>query len=158
MKIKLFFAILLMSFSFAYSQQAKQNLISALNEKNYELAETLIQQAIAENPKDLELHFLCSDVYLELGNNQKALEVMRQAEKISNKPFVLRKLANVLSINGNHTEAVRILRKLTNDEKKEISNWLVLVDVYLRADSISQAEIAVARALDMDKKKCRSKR
>jgi len=152
MKIKLFFAILLMSFSFAYSQQAKQNLISALNEKNYELAETFIQQAIAENPKDLELHFLCSDVYLELGNNQKALEVMRQAEKISNKPFVLRKLANVLSINGNHTEAVRILRKLTNDEKKEISNWLVLVDVYLRADSISQAEIAVARALDMDKK------
>lgn len=151
MRIKLILAFLMLTTAFAYGQQAKQQFISALNEKNYELAESYIPAALAENPKDLDLHLLCNDVYLELGKNNKALEVMRQAEKISSKPFVLRKLANTLSINGYHSEAVRILRKLTNDEKKEISNWLALVDVYLRADSINQAEIAVARALDMDK-------
>ncbi|MCX8054257.1 MAG: tetratricopeptide repeat protein [Ignavibacteria bacterium] len=151
MKFKLFFVLLLFSFSFSYAQQAKQNFLSALNEKNYELAESFIPAALAENPKDLDLHLLCNDVYLELGRNDKALEVIRQAEKISSKPPVLRKLANTLSINSYHSEAVKILRKLTIDEKKEISNWLLLVDVYLRADSLSQAELAVARVLDMDK-------
>ncbi len=151
MKFKLFFVLLLFSFSVSFAQQAKQNFLSALNEKNYELAESFIPAALAENPKDLDLHLLCNDVYLELGRNDKALEVIRQAEKISSKPFVLRKLANTLSINSYHSEAVRILRKLALDEKKEISNWLLLVDVYLRADSLSQAELAVARVLDMDK-------
>ncbi|HOQ48497.1 MAG TPA: tetratricopeptide repeat protein, partial [Candidatus Kapabacteria bacterium] len=151
MKFRLFFVLLLFSFSVSFAQQAKQNFLSALNDKNYELAESFIPAALAENPKDLDLHLLCNDVYLELGRNEKALEVMRQAEKISSKPFVLRKLANTLSINSYHSEAVRILRRLALDEKKEISNWLLLVDVYLRADSLNQAELAVARALDMDK-------
>lgn len=151
MKFRLFFVLLLFSFSVSFAQQAKQNFLSALNDKNYELAESFIPAALAENPKDLDLHLLCNDVYLELGRNEKALEVMRHAEKISSKPFVLRKLANTLSINSYHSEAVRILRRLALDEKKEISNWLLLVDVYLRADSLNQAELAVARALDMDK-------
>lgn len=156
MKITIFVALLLLSFSTAFSQNAKNDMINALGESNYELAETFIANALIENPKDVELFLLAGDVYLELEKNDLALATYKAAEKISSKPFVLRKLANGMSAAGLHTDAVKMLRKLTLDEKKEVANWLVLADVYIRADSISQAELAVTRAREMDDKNVRA--
>lgn len=156
MKITLYVAMLLLSFSIAFSQNAKQDMINALGESNYELAETFITNALAENPKDLDLHLLAGDVFMELGKFEQALNTYRAAERISKKSNVLRKVADGLSATGNHPEAVAMLRKLTNDEKKEAANWLVLADVYIRADSIKQAELAITRAREMDSKNVRA--
>ncbi len=149
-------ALLLFSISIAYSQNAKKGFIDALNQQNYELAESLIQQALSENAKDLDLHLLAGDVYLELGKNEQALATFRAAERISKRPNVMRKVALGLSANKNFSEAVNILRRLTNDEKNEVENWLLLADVYISADSIRQAEMAVTRAREMDRNNVRA--
>lgn len=150
MRITTFALMLFLSVSIAFSQTAKENMIAALNESNYELAQTFIEPALTENPKDLDLFLLAGDVYIELEKYTKALEVFKRAEDIKDKPNVMRKLAQAYSLTGNHPEAVKILRELTKEEKKEAQNWLVLADVYIHADSITQAESAVARARELD--------
>jgi len=156
MKKTLVAVLLLFSISIAYSQNAKKEFRDALNLQNFELAESLIRQVLSENSKDVDLHLLAGDVYLELGKSEQALATFRAAEKLSRRPFVMRKLALGLSANKYIAEAVNILRRLTNEEKNEVENWLLLADVYIAADSIRQAEIAVTRAREMDRNNVRA--
>ncbi len=151
MRITTYVALLFLSISMAFSQNAKEQFMFAVNEGNFELAETHISAALSENPKDIDLHLLAGDIFIELGKFNKAVETYRLAEKISRKPNVMRKLAGGLSMAGDFPEAVKMLRKLTVDEKKEAENWIALANVYVLADSIGQAELAIARAREIDK-------
>ena len=144
--------ILIISSSLGFSQSAKDNLRSAVKNKEYIEASNYISEAISDNPKDLDLHILCGDLYFEIEKLDSALILYRKADDISsNESKVLRKIGRTLSYMGRHQEAIKILNDLVRRKKDDVYNHLELGSAYIKADSLSQAELTITRAREMNR-------
>lgn len=123
-------------------QIAREYLASndVLNAAPYVLA------AVKDDPKNVEVLLLAGDVYNELEKKDSALIFYQQAEKISDKPAIIRKVALALSAVGQHKEAISKINEAVADDKNDVYNYLTLGQVYINADSLQKADIAIRRA------------
>lgn len=123
-------------------QIAREYLASndVLNAAPYILA------AANEDPKNVEVLLLAGDVYNELEKKDSALIFYERAEKVSDKPAIVRKVALALSAVGRYKEAVDKANKAVADDKNDVYNYLTLGQIYINADSLQKADIAIRRA------------
>lgn len=108
--------------------------------------------AVKESPKNVEVLLLAGDIYLEMEKADSAVQFYQKAEDIDDKPLVLRKLGKGLSRAGKFTEAVKTVKKAIKKDDKDAYNLLALADVYIKADSLKQAEMTIISAKDINKK------
>lgn len=136
-----------------FAESAVDRVKKALEEKDYEAAAANVPAALAEKPKDFDLHILAGDIYMELGKPDEAISAYKKAVDIDDEETEgLRKLGLAYSAKGNHTEAVKQIRRAIKEKEKEAANYLALSQAYIAADSLVNAEIAINRALELDKK------
>lgn len=132
----------------------KKDFMTSLENSDYVTAASLIPELIKNNPKDIQLHLLAGDVYLELKEYQKAHELFDEADDLDgNEPTTLRRLAIAKSYIGENEESIEILKELIEDEDDEDKNidiMLTLAEVYIRLDSIDNAELYITKAKKID--------
>lgn len=136
----------------AYSQSAEKMLMELYNNQEFDAAAKHIPDAMNEKPKDFDLLMLCGDIYFELENLDGAMSAYQRAYKVDDKPVVMRKIGRIMSMQGNHLEAIKYLRKTVDEDKKDLYSYLELAQAFIRADSLTQAELAITRAREIDRK------
>ncbi len=145
--------ILFFAAQLAFSQSPKDMVEDLADEKKYAEAVKHIPDAVKKNWKDEDFLFLCGNIYFELNNYDKALEMYERVEKIEgDEPYILRKKGEVLSLMDKHKEAFKALKEAIEEDEKDVQSYLALANAYIRADSINQAEMTITKAKGMDKK------
>lgn len=141
------------SFAFnAYSQSALEQMKSFVSEGSYEKAANLIPDAVAKEPKNLSLMIYAADIYLELNKYAEAVKLLEKAKDIDDTPDVLLKLGDALAYNGKLEEGLKFVNKAIKEDKNNAFYYMVLGNIYLRADSVQQAKLMFGRAREIDKK------
>lgn len=135
-----------------YSQSITEQIEGYVKNKDYSEAAKLIPDALSENRKNLDKIVLFGDIYMELEDYKNAVEMYKKADDIDGgEPWIMRKLGRSLSFFGKHPESIKTLKEVLSDEKDNVYNYLELANAYIKADSLSQAELLVTRAREMDK-------
>lgn len=121
-------------------------------ERDYLNAYPYALPAVKDSPKNVDVLLLAGDIYLEMEKADSAVQFYTKAEDIDDKTLVLRKLSKGLARAGKFTDAVKTAKKAIKKDEKDAYNHLALADVYLKADSLKQAEMTIIVAKDINKK------
>lgn len=146
LRIAAFLFCCLASATTAFAQSNLEKARTYLASNDYLNAAPHVVAAVNENPKNLEVLLLAGDVYRELEKLDSALMFYQRAEKIDDASNVLRKVAIALSELGKHTEAIAKMQEALKEDKDDVYNHLVLGQVYINADSLQRADLAIRRA------------
>ncbi|ROL56212.1 tetratricopeptide repeat protein [Bacteroidetes/Chlorobi group bacterium Naka2016] len=151
---KLIFAFVV--FFFAVSISAQDNLGSFLQyyrNKAFQEAYELLPSLVNQKYKDENIYVAFGDVYFEFEKYDSAKIMYEKAYDIRNdREEILVKLAKSYSYLNLVDKAIKLLKDYL---KKNNDSWqasLELGYVYLRADSIRQAEYYISKARDLNKK------
>lgn len=145
-------AFLALSLSINLFAQNKSDEVRRLfGENEYEQAAALIPDALKENPKDAQFLSLCGDIYFELERYNEALDAYTKSEDRERNPQIMRKVGRTMSYLSKHKEAIEFLKETASRDKKDVYSVLELAYAYIKADSLSQAELLVTRAREMNK-------
>ncbi len=142
-------AVLLPATGFAQSNIDKAKQFVA--ERDYLKAYDYALSAVQEAPKNVDVLLLAGDIYLEMEKVDSAVGFYARAEDIDDKTVVLRKYAKALAHAGRFQDAVKYAKKAIKKDEKDAYNQLALAYVYLKADSLKQAEMTIIAAKDLNK-------
>lgn len=156
--MRLIIALIVFSFAFLHvkAQSTVERFKQAIIEKEYVEALSLTSQVISENPNSLELLGLAADVYVEMEYHAEAVKVLQAALEIeSNNVIFIRKYALALANTSKFTDAVNMMNKLFKKKgmDKNPDNLVALANIYLKADSLAQAEYTLLKARESDDKR-----
>lgn len=139
--------------SVALAASSKENFLELVKSKNYDEAVKFIPELAAHHSKDVNMLVTFGDVYFELENYAEASKYYAMAYKIDDEvPTVAQKYAKSLAQEKKYPEALKIMRAITKTHPKEITNYIVTAEIYIKADSLAEAEIQIDRARNIDKK------
>ncbi|MBK9250028.1 MAG: tetratricopeptide repeat protein [Ignavibacteria bacterium] len=144
------FAVLLPATGYAQSNFEKAKQFST--ERDYLQAYNFALPAVKEAPKNVEVLLLAGEIYLEMEKVDSAVQFLARAEDIDNSTNVIRKYAKALARAGKFQDAVKYAKKAIKKDEKDAYNQLALADVYLKADSLKQAEMTIIVAKELNKK------
>lgn len=151
--IKITTILLFLSLSAAFSQSSKETLRSNINAGDMEAALREIPDVLAQNPDDFDVLMMAGDVYMDYDRYADAIKMYDRASKENRRSSEARlKLAKSLSLSGNIKNALETINDAIKRDEKNLTLTLELANIYLRADSLSQAELVITRAREMDKK------
>jgi tetratricopeptide (TPR) repeat protein len=137
----------------ANAQTSKDEFLKLVNEKRVDEASKLINQVEQAYPKDFDVLVAIGDVYSELEKYPEAVNFYAKAYDIHDDNQVLnRKYSLALADAKNFKEAFKLIRRTIKDNPKVIENYLTASEVFIRADSLSEAEIEIDRAREIDPK------
>lgn len=121
--------------------------------KAYQEAYELLPSLVNQKYKDESIYVAFGDVYFEFEKYDSAKIMYEKAYEIrDDREEIIIKLARAHSFLKETDKAIKLLKDYL---KKNIDSWsasLELGYVYLRADSLKQAEYYIARARDLNKK------
>ncbi|OGU56881.1 MAG: hypothetical protein A2X64_02510 [Ignavibacteria bacterium GWF2_33_9] len=133
------------------AQNSIDEFYRLVTNKDFEAAQEMIQQVSTEKPKDLKLLTTCGDVYFELEKYQDALKYYAKAYDIEDEnQEINRKYALTLASVNDFNKALKIINQTIKDNKKEVQNYLTASEIYIKADSLTEAEIEIDRAMALD--------
>ncbi len=146
--------ILFLAFD-ANAQQNTANLKKAMGENDFNEASKYAISASkeAKDSKNLEVLVMCGDAYLNIDNPDSAMYFYKMANDIkSSKPFIMRKIGNVLRIKGQTKEAIKILKDAVSEDKKDQTSYLSLADAYIADKNMKDAEVTINQAKKLNDK------
>ncbi len=136
------------------AQNTKDEFYNYLENSEYPAAAELIPQLIENNPKDVPIHLIAGDVYMELREYENAHKMYEMADDIDRRePKTLRKLALAKSYINEYEEAIEIMKDLIDDERdddKNIENFLTIADIQIRNGNDDEAELYITKAKRID--------
>lgn len=136
-----------------FSQKSTDEFYRLIGEKNFEAAQQMIQQVSSEHPKDYKLQTACGDVLYELEKFKEAVVYYSKAYEIEDDDqMVSRKYAMGLAEAGDINKALKIIKQTIKNNPKVVDNYLTASEIYIKADSLSEAEIQIDRAMGIDPK------
>ncbi len=135
----------------ANAQSDKDTFLQLIKEKNYDQASKMIDQIAKAYPKDFQVLVAIGDVYYELEKYTEAVKYFAIAYDIDDGNQELnRKYSLALADAKNFKEAFKIIRQTIKDKPKEIQNYLTASEVFIKADSLTEAEVQIDRARAID--------
>ena len=141
-----------LAFNIVSAQSTADRLKNYAKNNDYNEALALIPDAIRENPKDAGLFILCGDIYFEMEKLDSALIMYKKSDDIKgDQPVTMRKIARTLSYQGKSMEAIKEIKDAIDEDQEDVSSYLELGRIYLRADSINQAELVITKAREKNK-------
>jgi tetratricopeptide (TPR) repeat protein len=121
--------------------------------KAYQEAYELLPSLVNQKYKDEMIYLAFGDVYFEMEKYDSARIMYQYAYDIrDDREEIVVKLARAYSYTKDVSKAVKLLKDFL---KKNNDSWLCNLElgyVYLRADSLKQAEYYIAKARDLNKK------
>lgn len=134
-----------------YAQSSTDLFKKYFSEKNYEEAKKYSSAAAIENPRNLDLMMNIGFLWRELEQYDSALVYFKKAFDIKdNDAKVVQNYAMALADVKNFPEAVRIINQAIKREKNNYQNYLTAAEIYIKADSLTQAELSINRAREID--------
>lgn len=153
-KLSIIFLALLLAAGNTYSQGGYDEINRLYEQKEFMQAAELIPDAVKQDFENLKLFVLAGDVYFELERYEDANLMFEKADnKDGGEPYILKRLGNTQSMLGNHIKAIEYLREAIDelDKKESKAEYkLALAKAYIKADSLSQAELLVTQVKDED--------
>ncbi len=157
MKYFLILIGIVLSFNYAVSQTSDE-LLKAVEQKDFEKAIQLIPQSITENPKDAMIYFVAGTVYLEMDKYNDAVNMFKKAVEYDKKNIDARiKLAHALTLSDNRDEAMSVLKEAKDRDENNIFILLEMANVYLlkenlTSEDLTKAELLITQARELNKK------
>lgn len=146
-------AISILSISIAFAQNSATRFKSLVNQKDFEKAGEIAQNALNENPNDFDLAILVGDVFFELEEFNKAFDAYSKARSINSRDNrAAAKVANALVALGRPQEAIDDIRKLLERDRRNVELLLALANAYLANGETRKAEMQVTNARSIDNK------
>lgn len=152
---KYLFIFLLVCFSSMqlFSQSAYEQMKQKVAENDYEAARELIDAAVSENAKNIEVRLLAGDIYVEFRNFEAASLQYMAAVDIDDENWVaVRKAAVTLAEIGKFEEAEELAEDAIEEDEDNIDNRLTLAEVYIKAGNFEDAELTITQARELDRK------
>ena len=148
--ISTLFAIIVLS-PMLFAQSSADMFLKYYNEKNFEEAIKHSFAAANENPKNLDLIMKIGTLYRELEQYDSALVYFHKAYNLKdNDPTVIQNYAVALADVKNFPEAVKIINQAIKRDKNNYQYHLTASEIYIKADSLTQAELSINRAREID--------
>lgn len=145
--------ILLLIAQLTFSQITKDNFLELVRQKKFEDAAKYIPDIATNYSKDAQMLATFGDVYFELEQYDEANRYYSAAYKINNDDSkVAQKYATSLAQLKKFQEAVKVIRAIIKENPKDIYNYITAAEIYIKADSLAEAEIQIDRARNIDKK------
>jgi superkiller protein 3 len=153
-------AILIASFLFLCTQlsltaqNAAEQMKKAVLEQEFVQALKFAGTALRENPKSSEILLLAGDVYSEMDKFDSAIIAYKMAAELDAENLnSLRKMALAQANAGKLQDAMTTIRKALKKKEKDVDNLITQSAIYLKADSLVQAEYTLLKAREIDSKR-----
>ncbi|XP_039817629.1 general transcription factor 3C polypeptide 3-like isoform X2 [Panicum virgatum] len=121
----------------------------AKKKEDASLARHCILKAMRADPEDVDLKYLCGDMYRNLRDYQKAAEIYEQIVRIYPANIAVRKVAaQMYRESGQIDKAINLLEDYVNTQTTN-SDWTVLdllISLYLRNNAINEALKQIEKA------------
>ncbi|OEL24302.1 General transcription factor 3C polypeptide 3 [Dichanthelium oligosanthes] len=121
----------------------------AKKKEDASLARHCILKAMRADPEDVDLKYLCGDMYRNLRDYQKAAEIYEQIVRIYPANIAVRKVAAQMYREcGQIDKAINLLEDYVNTQATNI-DWSVLdllISLYLRKNAVSEALKQIEKA------------
>lgn len=152
MKKVIFFAILLLISLNAFSQDDLRDFKRFYQNKEYQEAYNLIPSLLKVKYKDEMIYVAFGDIYFEFEKYDSARIMYEIAYDIrDDKPEIIRKLAKVYSFINQAAKGIKLLKDFLRKNQDDWQLNLELGYIYLRSDSIRQAEYYITKAKELGK-------
>lgn len=136
----------------SFAQSGFNNLRNAIKVKDYVEAEKYINEAINERKQDKTVLLMAGEVYTELQNYAKALEMFKSAHDVDSRdPLVISKYAIAMSNNQMHEEAIDFLTKATRRHPDNVYILLALGEAYIANNNLDQAALQITKAREKNR-------
>ncbi|MGQ9818617.1 MAG: tetratricopeptide repeat protein [Candidatus Kapaibacteriales bacterium] len=136
-----------------YSQDILREFKRYYQNKEFQEAYHLLPNLIKEKYKDEMLYIAFGDVYFEFEKYDSARIMYEIAYDIrDDKPEVIQKLARAFSYTNSFDKAIKLLKDYLKKNSDEWQTNLELGYIYLRADSLRQAEYYFTKVKELNKK------
>lgn len=149
MKLTKLIAIILFTLSFNLYSQSVDELKTLIDNGQYLDAEKLAKN-INNNSESQKLMILKGDIYFELENYEEAKKAYERAYNIDDNIESIIKWGRILSINKNYEKSEKVLKEGMDDFEENIPIRLELASNYIRAGKLTDAEVQIKRARDID--------
>lgn len=145
--------ILLLITQVAFSQISKENFLELVQQKKFEEASNIIPEIATNFSKDVQMLVAFGDVYFDLENYDEANRYYAAAYKIKDDDNkIAQKYATSLAQLKKFPEAIGVIKAIIKENPKELYNYITAAEIYIKADSLAEAEIQIDRARNIDKK------
>ncbi len=150
-KIKLI--VLLLFFSqVAFSQISKDEFLELVKQKKFEEASKYIPDIATSYSKDIQMLLAFGDVYFDLEQFEEANRYYGAAYKLQDDDnMVAQKYAKSLAELKKYPEAIKVMKAIIKENPKELYNYITAAEIYIKADSLAEAEVQIDRARNIDK-------
>lgn len=144
--------LILLSAAIANAQISQEEFMKLVQDKQYPEAVIYIPQIEAQYQKNAKMLCAFGNVYAELDDFANATKYFQKAYELDKKnAMVARRYATALANQQNYQEALKVIRNIIKDKPKDLYNHLTAADIYIKMDSLAEAEIAIDRARAIDK-------
>lgn len=157
--MKYFLILIGIVFSVSYAiSQSGDELLNAVDQKDYVKALELIPQAIAEKPKDAMIHFVAGNVYLEMDKFNEAVSMFEKSVDLDkNNIDAWIRWGRSLTLSNKREEAMEVLKDAQDRDEKNIFILLEMANVYLlkenlTSEDLTKAELLITQARELNKK------
>ena len=134
--------------------EAGESLIHYKN-KNTDKAKSILEKALAIDPKNIEAHLLFGDVYTELNNGTLAADYYNRAldlDKSSARAIVSK--GRLYKRSTNYEGAVREFENAISIEPSYAPAYRELGETYIKLGKLSEAKEAYKKYLELSKNNC----
>lgn len=151
MKFHRLITILLLTISFNLYSQSVDEIEGLISKGNYIEAEKIVRN-IDNKSENQELMILKGDIYIELEKYKEANSAYQRAYEIDDNVKSIPKYGKSLSLLGEFEKAEKILKDGIDDYEKNIAIRLELANTYILAGKLTDAEVQIKRAKDINEK------
>lgn len=128
-----------------------QSAESALNQKNYDIAEAKFIEVIKIDPKNLEAYNGLGQVYMQKGELEEAKEAFEFILKLnSNSDDAMMKLAEIMLATGNKEKAIEYLESSIVIDDSKATRFVTLSEVLSGVGHHDLAMEAVRQAVELE--------
>ncbi|HPD33248.1 MAG TPA: tetratricopeptide repeat protein [Candidatus Kapabacteria bacterium] len=134
-----------------YAQSSLDLFQKFYDEKNLEEAVKYASAAAMQNQKNVDLMVKIGIAFSELEKHDSALVYFKKAYELKDSdPQVAQHYARALANVKNYPEAVKVINQAIKRDKNNYRNYLTAAEIYIMADSLTQAELSINRAREID--------
>ncbi len=149
MKFNKILFLVFLTISYVSFSQSASEIQSLLKDGKYLEAKEKVA-SISNNSENMDLLLIKGDVYLELDELEEAKKAYAAAYDIDDIPKSITKYGMILSMTEDYKKSEKVLEDGIDDYEDNIPIRLELASNYIRAGKLTDAEVQIKRARDIN--------
>ena len=149
MKFNKLIIIVFLTFVYSGLSQTVNEIKMLLDNGRFIEAKELVSK-INNETENIDLLILKGDVYFELEEIEEAKKAYEAAYDLDDNPETIAKYGMILSVTEDYKKSEKVLEEGIDDYEENIPIRLELASNYIRAGKLTDAEVQIKRAKDID--------